>query len=291
PMGSPLPFRIDLFDDEVESIKTFDPDTQRTVYPTKEIRLLPAREFPLDDKGRTRFRSRFRETFEGDPTRASIYKDVSNGIAPAGIEYYLPLFFDDTATLLDYLPADTPVLLHRDVPAAIAEFWKDTRSRYDLLKGDRTRPVLPPEQLFLTDEAFFVALKNLPRLAIGAEVKTATDVPGAVADASVALASATDALALPPPEVAVERKATDPLHKLKAFIAGFDGRVLLLSDSPGRRETMAEFFAEYDVRPEATADFAAFLDSDARLALGVAPLARGFVLPAAKLAVLRSEEH
>ncbi|MBP7468908.1 MAG: transcription-repair coupling factor, partial [Thauera sp.] len=292
PMGSPLPFRIDLFDDEVESIKTFDPDTQRTVYPTKEIRLLPAREFPLDDKGRTRFRSRFRETFEGDPTRASIYKDVSNGIAPAGIEYYLPLFFDDTATLLDYLPAETPVLLHRDVPAAIAEFWKDTRSRHDLLKGDRTRPVLAPEQLFLTDEAFFVALKNLPRLSIGAEAKaaTATEVPGSAVDASVALAGATDALALPPPEVAVERKATDPLHKLKAFIAGFDGRVLLLSDSPGRRETMAEFFAEYDVRPEATADFAAFLDSDARLALGVAPLARGFVLPMAKLAVLTETE-
>ncbi len=274
PMGSPLPFRIDLFDDEVESIKTFDPDTQRTVYPTKEIRLLPAREFPLDDKGRTRFRSRFRELFEGDPTRAAIYKDVSNGIAPAGIEYYLPLFFDDTATLLDYLPADTPVLLHRDVPGAIAEFWKDTRSRYDLLKGDRTRPVLPPEQLFLTDEAFFVALKNLPRLTIAAE----------------ASGEAADALALPPPEVAVERKATDPLHKLKAFIAGFDGRVLLLSDSPGRRETMAEFFAEYDVRPEATADFGAFLDSDARLALGVAPLARGFVLPMAKLAVLTETE-
>ena len=267
PMGSPLPFRIDLFDDEVESIKTFDPDTQRTVYPTKEIRLLPAREFPLDDKGRTHFRSRFRETFEGDPTRAAIYKDVSNGIAPAGIEYYLPLFFDDTATLLDYLPADTPVLLHRDVPGAIAEFWKDTRSRYDLLKGDRTRPVLAPEQLFLTDEAFFIALKNLPRLTIAAE----------------ATAESTDALALPPPEVAVERKATDPLHKLKTFLAGFDGRVLLLSDSPGRRETMAEFFAEYDVRPEASADFGAFLDADARLGLGVGPLARGFVLPAAKI--------
>jgi transcription-repair coupling factor (superfamily II helicase) len=128
--------------------------------PVQEIRLLPAREFPLDDKGRTRFRSRFRETFEGDPSRAAIYKDVSNGIAPAGIEYYLPLFFDDTATLLDYLPADTPVLLHRDVPAAIAEFWKDTRSRYDLLKGDRTRPVLPPEQLFLTDEAFFLGAEE-----------------------------------------------------------------------------------------------------------------------------------
>ena len=270
PMGSPLPFRIDLFDDEVESIKTFDPDTQRTVYPTKEIRLLPAREFPLDDAGRARCRSRFRETFEGDPTRAAIYKDVSNGIAPAGIEYYLPLFFDETATLLDYLPADTTVLLHRDVPTAIAEFWRDTRSRHDLLKGDRTRPVLPPEQLFLSDEAFFIALKDRPRLSLG--VGTG------------------DAIAQPLPELAVERKATDPLHRLKAFQAGFGGRILLLADSPGRRETMAEYLSEYGVKAEATADFGAFIDGEARLALGVAPLATGFLLSEADLAVVTETE-
>ena len=270
PMGSPLPYRIDLFDDEIESIKTFDPDTQRTVFPVPEIRLLPAREFPLDEKGRTRFRSRFRETFEGDPTRAAIYKDVSNGIAPAGIEYYLPLFFDETATLLDYLPTETPVLLHRDVPAAIAEFWRDTRSRHDLLKGDRTRPVLPPEQLFLTDEAFFVALKDRPRL-------TLTEGSG-------------EALATSLPDLAVERKATDPLQKLKAFRDAFDGRVLLLADSPGRRETMAEYLAEYGLRPAAGADFTAFVDSGERFALGVAPLARGFVLPGTRLAVVTETE-
>ena len=270
PMGAPLPYRIDLFDDEIESIKTFDPDTQRTVYPVPEIRLLPAREFPLDDKGRTRFRSRFRETFEGDPTRAAIYKDVSNGIAPAGIEYYLPLFFDDTATLLDYLPADVPVLLHRDVPAAIAEFWRDTRSRHDLLKGDRTRPVLPPEQLFLTDETFFIALKDRPRL-------TLNEGTG-------------DALATPLPVLAVERKATDPLHRLKAFRDAFDGRILLLADSPGRRETMAEYLAEYGLKPAASADFAAFVESGERFALGVAPLANGFVLPRARLAVVTETE-
>ncbi|WP_341644764.1 transcription-repair coupling factor [Thauera sp. SDU_THAU2] len=278
PMGSPLPFRIDLFDDEVESIKTFDPDTQRTVYPTKEIRLLPAREFPLDDAGRTRFRSRFRETFEGDPTRAAIYKDVSNGIAPAGIEYYLPLFFDETATLLDYLPTDTTVLLHRDVPAAIAEFWRDTRSRHDLLKGDRSRPVMPPEQLFLSDEDFFGALKARPRLVLGA----------------VAGAEGGEAIARPLPELSVERKATDPLHKLKAFQAGDwyqrGGRILLLADSPGRRETMAEFLAEFGLKPEAMTDFGAFIDSDVRFALGTSPLASGFLLPEAGLAIVTEAE-
>ncbi|MBC9071614.1 transcription-repair coupling factor [Thauera sp. CAU 1555] len=271
PMGSPLPYRIDLFDDEVESIKTFDPDTQRTVYPVKEIRLLPAREFPLDDKGRARFRSRFRETFEGDPTRSPVYKDVSNGIAPAGIEYYLPLFFDDTATIFDYLPADTPVLLHHDVPAAIAEFWSDTRSRHDLLKGDRTRPVLAPEALFLTDEAFFLALKDRARFLL----------PAGVEDG---------APAQPLPPVAVEGKATDPLHRLKAFCAGFDGRVLVLADSAGRRETMAEYFNEYGLPFAPSADFAGFVDADAPLALGTGPLATGFILPQARLAVVTEAE-
>ncbi len=106
PMGSALPYRIDLFDDEIESIKTFDVDTQRTLYPVPNVRLLPAREFPLDDAGRTRFRSRFREVFEGDPSKSPLYKDICNGVVPGGIEYYLPLFFEATATLADYLPRD-----------------------------------------------------------------------------------------------------------------------------------------------------------------------------------------
>ncbi|AUL99915.1 transcription-repair coupling factor [Pseudothauera hydrothermalis] len=273
PMGAQLPYRIDLFDDEVESIKTFDPDTQRTVYPVKEIRLLPAREFPLDDKGRARFRSRFRETFEGDPTRSPVYKDVSNGIAPAGIEYYLPLFFVETATIFDYLPADTPVLLHHDVPAAIAEFWRDTRSRYDLLKGDRTRPVLAPEALFLTDEAFFLALKDRARFLL----------PAFSADADAALAQ-------PLPTVAVDGKATDPLHRLKAFCAGFDGRVLVLAESAGRRETMAEYLKTYDLHYAPSADLAAFAAADQPLGLAVGPLATGFILPHARLAIVTEAE-
>ena len=271
PMGSTLPYRIDLFDDEIESIRTFDPDTQRTVYPVREIRLLPAREFPIDDAARTRFRKRFREIFEGDPSRASIYKDVSNGIAPAGIEYYLPLFFDETATLFDYLPKDVAVVLHQDVPGALADFWRDTRSRYEMLGGDRTRPVLAPSELFLTDEAFFLALKARPRLQIGREI-------------------APDKAARELPQVAVERKANDPLQQLKHMLEGFDGRVLVLAESAGRRETMAEYFAEYGLKPAATADFASFVDSGERLALSVGPLSSGFVLPAAGVAIITETE-
>jgi transcription-repair coupling factor (superfamily II helicase) len=144
PMGSQLPYRLDLFDDEIESIKTFDVDTQRTLYPVPEIRLLPAREFPLDEKGRTRFRQRFREMFEGDPGKSRIYKDVSNGVAAAGIEYWLPLFFEETASLFDYLPRETVLVLHNDVPEAIRAFWREAQSRYDMLSGDRSHPLLLP---------------------------------------------------------------------------------------------------------------------------------------------------
>jgi len=281
PMGTRLPLRIDLFDDEIETIKTFDPDSQRTVYPVPEIRLLPAREFPLDDAGRTLFRSRFRETFEGDPSRVALYKDISNGIAPAGIEYYLPLFFEQTATLLDYLPDDAVVVLHRDVPGAIEEFWRDTRSRYDFLKGDRSRPVLPPNALFLDQEDFFVQLKNLPRLQIHALPPSSEDD-----------AASDDARVLP--DVAVERKAADPLHRLRAFLSGEwasdGGRVLVLADAPGRRETIAESFAEYGLKPATTVDFDGFLAGDHPFALGVGPLSSGIFLPAAKLAIITESE-
>jgi transcription-repair coupling factor (superfamily II helicase) len=261
PMGSAVPYRLDLFDDEIESIKTFDVDTQRTIYPVPEVRLLPAREFPLDDAGRTRFRQRFREAFEGDPARSGIYKDVSQGIASAGIEYYLPLFFEDTATVFDYLPADAVFVTLGDAADAIAAFWKDTRSRHTLLQGDAARPLLPPEALFLTDEAFFAAAKAYGRLALPAK--------NGLPDGSTATL----------PEIAVDRRAEDPLTKLKGFLAGEPGRVLLLAESPGRRETLAAMLTEHGLRPAASADLAAFLAGDATLALGVGPLHTGFACP------------
>ncbi len=259
PMGSQLPYRLDLFDDEIESIKTFDVDTQRTVYPVPEVRLLPAREFPLDDKGRTHFRQCFRETFEGDPAKSGIYKDVSQGIASAGIEYYLPLFFDETATVFDYLPKDAVFVTHGDAPGAIAAFWSETRSRYSLLQGDTARPLLPPEQLFLTDEAFFAVAKCYGRLVFSAknEISAATALP----------------------DIAVDRRAEDPLGKLKNHLAGFKGRVLLLAESAGRRETLATMLTEHGLKPAASADFAGFAATDAPLALSVGPLHGGFALP------------
>ncbi len=265
PMGSQLPYRLDLFDDEIESIRTFDVDTQRTLYPVPEIRLLPAREFPMDDKGRTRFRQKFREVFEGDPAKVQVYKDVSAGIATAGIEYYLPLFFEETASLFDYLPADALLITHGDVPKALADFWKDTRSRHDLLQGDKAKPLLPPAELFVPEEDFFIAAKQHGRIQMQSQ-----------ADSPVA-------------RVAVDRRAEDPLARLKAFLAEFPGRVLILAESAGRRETLAQMLAEHGVRPEANASLAEFLSSDVKLALGTAPLHAGLLIDG-QLALLTESE-
>ncbi|MDD2740779.1 MAG: transcription-repair coupling factor [Rhodocyclaceae bacterium] len=257
PMGSQLPYRLDLFDDEIESIKTFDVDTQRTVYPVPEMRLLPAREFPMDDKGRTHFRQSFRDRFEGDPAKSGIYKDISTGIASAGIEYYLPLFFDEMASIFDYLPKDAVFVTHGDAPAAIAAFWADTKSRYNLLQGDKSRPLLPPDELFLTDEAFFSAAKSYGRLAFDAKNRDAGKLPN----------------------IAVDRRSDDPLGALKNYLASFNGRALLIAETAGRRETLAAMFSEHGLKPETSADLAGFLASNAKLALGIGPLQNGFALP------------
>ena len=267
PMGSQLPYRLDLFDDEIESIKTFDVDTQRTVYPVPEVRLLPAREFPMDDKGRTHFRQCFRERFEGDPAKSGIYKDISTGIASAGIEYYLPLFFDETASIFDYLPKDAVFVTHGDAPAAIAAFWNDTRSRYNMLQGDKSRPLLPPNELFLSDEAFFTAAKSYGRLAFQAKNENSL---GKL------------------PNIAVDRRSETPLGALKNHLAGFSGRVLLVAETAGRRETLAAMFAEHGLKPEAIADLPTFLTGKAQLALGIGPLQSGFALE--KLAFITETE-
>ncbi|TMH38145.1 MAG: transcription-repair coupling factor, partial [Betaproteobacteria bacterium] len=227
PMGSALPYRLDLFDSEIESIRSFDPDSQRTVYSVPEIRLLPAREFPMDEAGRKQFRRSYRDAFEGDPSKSRIYKDVSNGVAPAGIEYYLPLFFERTATIFDYLPKGATVCMHGQVHQALTEFWRDAQSRHQLLQGDRARPLLPPAELFLSAEDFFVRAKAFKRADIEGDAHSAH----------------------PLPELAVERRAADPLHRLKAFLSGTPARVMLLAESPGRRETLAQYLAEYGLKP------------------------------------------
>jgi transcription-repair coupling factor (superfamily II helicase) len=281
PMGSALPYRLDLFGDDIESIKTFDVDTQRTLYPVPDVRLLPAREFPLDESGRTRFRGRFREVFEGDPSRSALYKDVSHGIAPGGIEYYLPLFFETTATLADYLPTDAVVALAGDVPGAITRFWQDTQSRYMLLRGDKARPLLPPAELFLPADAFYGALKPFARI----ELPVATG-----AELAATPGSAGSTAMTPLPAIQVDRRADDPLAALKRFLGTTDARVLICAESAGRRETMQQYFAEYGLPVPPADDWATFAAGTQRAALAVAPLHAGFLWPAAKLAFVTEAE-
>ncbi|HEY5896602.1 MAG TPA: transcription-repair coupling factor [Burkholderiales bacterium] len=274
PMGSALPYRLDLDDERIDSIKTFDVDSQRTLYGVGEIRLLPAREFPLDDAGRTRFRSRWRELFEGDPSKKRLYRDVSNGVPAAGIEYYLPLFFESTATLFDYLPKGTTLALHRDVSSAIQDFWRDIQSRYRMQGGDPDRPLLAPPEMFVPAEEFYLRAKEHPRIDV-LETDEAGDGP-------------VSTTAVPP--IAVDRRAQDPLASLKSFLSSSHSKVLVAAESPGRRETMANYFAEYGLKPAPVSTYEDFIGSTASFALGVAPLSHGFVLPAEGWAVVTEAE-
>ncbi|HSV81578.1 MAG TPA: transcription-repair coupling factor, partial [Ramlibacter sp.] len=251
PMGSPVPYRVDLFDDEVDSIRTFDPDTQRSLYPVQEVRLLPGREFPMDDEARARFRSRWRELLEGDPTKSRIYKDMGNGVATAGIEYYLPLFFEDTATVFDYLGASSTVVLHGDLEPAFQRFWQDTRDRLRLVQGDPERPVLPPEALFLTAEQFYVQAKDHAQVALRSGVQDVAD----------------SAWVQQLPDLSVVRGAEDPLARFKEHTQRTPHRVLVLAESAGRRESLLDFLRASQLALPAFDSLAEFETSDEKLGI------------------------
>jgi transcription-repair coupling factor (superfamily II helicase) len=290
PMGSALPYRIDLFDDQIETIRSFDVDTQKSIYKVNEVRLLPAREFPMDEAAQTHFRKKFRETFEGDPSKSRVYKDVSKGIPTAGIEYYLPLFFDETALLTDYLPQDATVCIYPALARAVETFWQDTNTRYATLRGDLANPVLPPQALFLSADQFFGALKGRRRIELQPQGSPAqvSEAPAGEDQASAGDSSAFETARLP--ELGVERRAEDPLHRLRLFLETFDGRALLLAESAGRRETMHEYFAEHGLRTAPVARYDEFLAAPEKIMLGVAPVHAGFVLPAQRLAVVTENE-
>ncbi|KQN65291.1 transcription-repair coupling factor [Duganella sp. Leaf61] len=275
PMGSALPYRLDLFGDTVETIRTFDADTQRSLYPVGEVRLLPGREFPMDEAARTTFRSRWREYFEGDPSRSVVYRDISSGIASAGIEYYLPLFFEQTATLFDYLPDGAALALVGDIDAAIKRFWADTTSRHRFLKADRERPILPPDMLFLSDEQFFTLAKPYGRMVISKDQDQGAS-----------------ELSAPIPNIAVNRHLEDPLTNLRSYLLQAGTRVMICAETNGRRETLQQYFSEYDLALTPVEGFEGFATSDAKLALGVAPLHTGFELatPAERLVFITETE-
>jgi transcription-repair coupling factor (superfamily II helicase) len=260
PMGSSVPYRVDLFDDEIDSIRTFDPDSQRSLYPVPEVRLLPGREFPMDDDARARFRSRWRELLEGDPTKSRIYKDIGNGVATAGIEYYLPLFFEETATVFDYLGEQARVVLHGELEPAFQRFWQDTKDRYRLVRDAPDRPALPPEALFLSSEQFYARARDYAQLALRPNVEDVAD------NASFQKLG----------EMSVVRGAEDPLARFKAHIRNTPHRVLLLAESEGRRESLLDFLRASSLSPPAFDSLEDFQTSAEKVGIATAAVNTGF---------------
>jgi transcription-repair coupling factor (superfamily II helicase) len=273
PMGSSQPYRIDLFDDEIETLRTFDPETQRSIDKVESIRLLPAREFPLDKKAVTDFRGRFRERFDVDFRRCPIYQDLASGITPAGIEYYIPLFFEETATLFDYLPQDTQVFSLPGIEQAAEQFWNDVRNRYEDRRVDPERPLLPPAEVFLPVEDCFARLKNWPRVVAGQQ-----DLETGVGRERFPAAAL--------PELAIEAKAGEPLGALRRFLDAFAGRVLFTAESAGRREVLLELLARLKLKPRPVEGWADFVGGDERLAIAIAPLDEGLLLETPALALV-----
>lgn len=262
PMGADLPYRIDLFDNEIDSIKTFDPDTQRTLAPVSEIRLLPAHEFPTDGDAQKIFRNRFREEIPSNPNEATVYQAVGKGQFGAGVEYYLPLFFEDScADLFDYIGENAIIVCTDDVHAHAHRFWDEVKSRHTMAQGDPSYPPLPPQSLYLLPDQFAGCLKRYPQVWTQADTKSGL------------------------PDVAVNRQSDEPLAALARFQAAFGGKILLCAESAGRRETMTGFLKQhgFDVKPvsgwaEFLSDkFAGSLKANS-VALAVAPLSQGFVL-------------
>lgn len=256
PMGSLVPYRVDLFGDEVDSIRTFDPDSQRSLYPVPEVRLLPGREFPMDDDARTAFRARWRERMDGDPTKVRLYKDIGTGIATAGIEYYLPLFFDATASIFEFLGEAAALVLHGEIDESLKRFWTDTRERHRFLQHDKERPLLPPEDLFLRTEDFFTLANAHAVLAVrGLEPVD---------------------WARPLPDLSVDRGAPEPLKRLQQHLADTKHRVLIVAESSGRRESLLELLRDSRIEPPSVEGLISFESGPEKFAIAVAPLAEGF---------------
>ncbi len=277
PMGSEWPYRIELFDDEVETLRTFDPETQRSIEQVGSIELLPAFEFPWDSDARMRFRNRWFEAFPEAPREASVYQDVASGIRPPGIEYFLPLFFDQTATLFDYLPAETLVFTNAELEQALEQFREEVTHRHEERRYDRFRPILQPDALFLRTEECFSALKDYPRISWHREEIT----------------EKTGRLNLPfseVPDIALDGRASNPAHRLQSYIENHSMRMLFVADSAGRREALQQQLAEQHIPTDQVNDWPSFLAGQTPLGITTGPLEHGTRLDDADICVITETE-
>jgi len=277
PMGADEPLRVELLDEDIDSIRAFDPESQRSLDKVEAVHMLPGREVPMDDASIARVLATLRERFDVDTRRSSLYQDLKSGLAPAGIEYSLPLFFERTATLFDYLPAGSLPVVCVGAAEAAETFWTQTGERYEQRRHDVERPLLPPSALYLSPDLLRERLNDAPRIEVWA------------ADhARIAEAHALGDQPLPPlPVAAREAPAGDAL---KSFLGHYPGRVLIAADSPGRREALLEVLQAAELKPPVVADLLSFLASDERFAIAVAPLEDGFALDAPHIAVLTERQ-
>ena len=281
PMGAESPLRIDLFGTEIEAIRRFDPDTQRSLDSVSTVRMLPAREVPLDAESIKAFRRRYRTRFEGDPMRSGIYRAVTEGLAPPGIEFYLPLFFEGTASLFDYLPRDAVIVHDSGAVPALQQLWSDIENRYEERRHDIERPILAPHELFLTAQ----------ELAAAAEPLTSITLDAFKADLDLhPEAHAVNYPTTPPPQLRIDARAAEPLAPLADFLSSFDGRVLITADSPGRREVLQDMLRPHATSVTAVPDWASFASGDARLALTVAADVGGLQLQSPRIALLSESQ-
>ncbi len=275
PMGAETPYRIDLFDDEVESLREFDPETQRTTKRIEAIHLLPAREFPMSESGIRHFRQAWRTTFEGDPQQCPLYRDVSQGLAPAGIEYYLPLFFDHCSTLFDYLPTDHLLVTEQSLVEPLEQFQQEVRQRFEDHTVDNSRPLLPPEQLFLKTDQFFAHLKGSAQVQL--EHFEVEEKPGHHNLGS-----------RKPMQLGMPPRSEQPLQRLLQFLDDYPGRVVIAAESPGRREALLELLRPHQRHPRVLPDWQACLSVPSKLSILVSPLEQGLLL--APLAVITESQ-
>ena len=277
PMGSKMPFRIELFDDEIESIRQFDPETQRSDKTIERVELLPAREFPLHQDAISHFRQGFRSKFEGNPQNCTIYRDISAGMASPGIEYFLPLFHEQTVSLFNYLPESTLLFTASDVESATQQFWSEVGERYEELRHDVERPLLPPVDVFIPTEEIFAIFKQYPRVNLQhfKLVESLLD-----KDGSIEYATTT------PPALNLNVRTEEPAQALKAFLNEFPGRILFAAETSGRREHLLEILHSYDIYPNTYSSWSAFLNDKARIGITVAPLEQGLVLEDPYIAII-----
>jgi len=267
PMGAEEPYRVELLDDEIDSIRAFDPESQRSLDKVDAVQLLPGREVPLDEAALKRAMDALRERFDIDSRRSALFQDLKAGAAPAGIEYYLPLFFESTATLFDYFDAAMLPVLGEGVSTATDAFWAQAQDRYEQRRHDIERPLLPPNELYLPPDALRARLNQQPRV----------DVVGG----DEAKAKQAQALGVQPaPDLPVAAKDVAPAAALKSFLSTYPGRVLIAADSAGRREALLEVLQAAALEPAVLPGFREFVAGAQRFAIAVAPLDNGFALDA-----------